>query len=101
AATLGVQLIYTTGNMEDRVLATFPLCIRLRNDPDQRTGTRHLHVTDRLVGEPTPDEEAATGRISAARLLVKPRQPAAAAGNGDEAHPESDDESDDEVTVDL
>ncbi|MGW0802633.1 hypothetical protein [Nonomuraea sp. NPDC002799] len=59
ARALGVQLLYTTGNMEDRVLATFPLCIRLRNEADQRTGIGHLHVT---------------GRISAARLLVKPRE---------------------------
>jgi hypothetical protein len=75
AAALGVQLIYTTGNMEDRVLATFPLCIRLRNDADQRTGTRHLHVTDRIAGETMPDEDGATGRVFAARLLVKPREP--------------------------
>ncbi|GAA1280884.1 hypothetical protein [Streptomyces aureus] len=73
AAALGVQLIYTTGNMEDRVLATFPLCIRLRNDADQRTGTRHLHVTDRVTRPTPPDEDAVTGRLSAARLLVKPR----------------------------
>lgn len=74
AAVLGVQLIYTTGNMEDRVLATFPLCIRLRNDADQRTGTRHLHVTDRVTRHMPPDEDGVTGRLSAARLLVKPRQ---------------------------
>ncbi|MFF7879090.1 hypothetical protein ACFZDM_33255 [Streptomyces californicus] len=73
AAALGVQLIYTTGNMEDRVLATFPLCIRLRNDADQRTGTRHLHVTDRVARPTPPDEDDVTGRLSAARLLVKPR----------------------------
>ncbi|RBQ14480.1 hypothetical protein DP939_40125 [Spongiactinospora rosea] len=71
AMALGVQLIYTTGNMEDRVLATFPLCIRLRNDADQRTGIGHLHVT---------------GRISAARLLVKPREHE----TGDETRQEGD-----------
>lgn len=75
AAALGVQLIYTTGNMEDRVLATFPLCIRLRNDADQRTGIRHLHITDRVVGETMPDDDGVTGRVSTARLLVKPREP--------------------------
>ncbi|UWS69816.1 hypothetical protein [Streptomyces noursei] len=64
AAALGVQLIYTTGNMEDRVLATFPLCIRLRNDTDQRTGTRHLHVTDHIAHETTPDEGGATANSS-------------------------------------
>ncbi|WP_432110564.1 hypothetical protein [Streptomyces sp. AA1529] len=76
ATALGVQLIYTTGNMEDRVLATFPLCIRLRNDTDQRTGTRHLHVTDHIARDtPPPDDNSATGQILAARLLVKPRTP--------------------------
>lgn len=92
AAALGVQLIYTTGSMEDRVLATFPLCIRLRNDTDQRTGTGHLHVTDRVVGETTPDEDPVTGRVSAARLLVKPREPTATSDPHDEAQQESDDE---------
>ncbi|NNH73855.1 hypothetical protein HLB23_29050 [Nocardia uniformis] len=72
AAALGVQLIYTTGSMEDRVLATFPLCIRLRNDADQRTGTRHLHVVDRVVNE--NDDDQVTGRVSTARLMVKPRE---------------------------
>ena len=93
AATLGVQLIYTTGNMEDRVLATFPLCIRLRNDTDQRTGARHLHVTDRVVGEATPGEDAVTGRVSAARLMVKPRDPKATADRRDEVQPASYDEA--------
>lgn len=93
AAALGVQLIYTTGNMEDRVLATFPLCIRLRNDADQRTGIRHLHITDRIVGETAPDEEHVTGRVSAARLLVKPRDPdATPPAASDEVQQESDDE---------
>ncbi|WP_030267225.1 hypothetical protein [Streptomyces violens] len=75
AAALGVQLIYTTGNMEDRVLATFPLCIRLRNDTDQRSGTRHLHVTDHLARDTPADDNSATGQLLAARLLVKPRTP--------------------------
>lgn len=92
AAALGVQLIYTTGNMEDRVLATFPLCIRLRNAADQRTGIRHLHVTDRVVGETAPDEDSVTSRISAARLLVKPREPAIAPDPGEATQHESDDE---------
>lgn len=93
AATLGVQLIYTTGSMEDRVLATFPLCIRLRNDADQRTGVRHLHVTDRVVGEAKPGEDTVTGRVSAARLMVKPREPAATAEIHDEQQPERYDEA--------
>ncbi|MEU2388945.1 hypothetical protein ABZ606_30515 [Streptomyces sp. NPDC012461] len=83
ASALGVQLIYTTGNMEDRVLATFPLCIRLRNDTDQRTGTRHLHVTDHIAHETTPDEDGATGQVHAARLLVKPRASHAPLENSD------------------
>jgi hypothetical protein len=94
ATALGVQLIYTTGNMEDRVLATFPLCIRLRNAPDQRTGIRHLRVTDRVVGETVPDEDSVDGRISAARLLVKPREPATAPTPGEE------EESDHEMASD-
>ncbi|MDN3356836.1 hypothetical protein [Actinomadura sp. DC4] len=92
AAALGVQLIYTTGNMEDRVLATFPLCIRLRNDADQRTGIRHLHITDRVVGETAPDEDRVTGRVSAARLLVKPRDPEATPAISEEVQQENDDE---------
>ncbi|GAA3809909.1 hypothetical protein GCM10022226_32880 [Sphaerisporangium flaviroseum] len=92
AAALGVQLIYTTGNMEDRVLATFPLCIRLRNDADQRTGIRHLHVTDRVIGETGPDEDGATGRVSAVRLLVKPREPTTTPDTGEEVQQESYDE---------
>ncbi|NKY31433.1 hypothetical protein [Nocardia gamkensis] len=75
AAAVGVQLIFTTGSMEDRVLATFPLCIRLRNDADLRTGTRHLHVIDRILGAPVDDE--VIGRVSAARLMTKPRLPGA------------------------
>ncbi|NUR63269.1 MAG: hypothetical protein HOV87_32115 [Catenulispora sp.] len=96
AAALGVQLIYTTGNMEDRVLATFPLCIRLRNDADQRTGTRHLHVTDRIAGETTPDEDGATGRVSAARLLVKPCEPESTPPTSQEARQETYDEMTDD-----
>lgn len=89
AAALGVQLIYTTGNMEDRVLATFPLCIRLRNDADQRTGIRHLHVTDRVVGDAASDEDRVTGQVSAARLLVRPREPEVVEGLRAEVQQES------------
>lgn len=96
AAALGVQLIYTTGNMEDRVLATFPLCIRLRNDADQRTGIRHLHVTDRLANETMPDEDHGTHRVSAARLLVKPRDPETTPRVGEETQQESYSEMDDD-----
>ncbi|MGW4426643.1 hypothetical protein, partial [Streptosporangium sp. NPDC004631] len=96
AAALGVQLIYTTGNMEDRVLATFPLCIRLRNDADQRTGIRHLHIIDRIVGETAPDEDGITGRVSAARLLVKPRELDAMPNASEEVQQESYDEMGDD-----
>ncbi|MFF7025953.1 hypothetical protein ACFY97_33680 [Streptomyces klenkii] len=89
AAALGVQLIYTTGNMEDRVLATFPLCIRLRNDADQRTGTRHLHVTDRVTRQAPADDNHATGRLSAARLLVKPHDAHTPPDSGEETLPPS------------
>ncbi len=96
AAALGVQLIYTTGNMEDRVLATFPLCIRLRNDADQRTGIRHLHITDRVLGETVPDEDGVTGRVFAARLLVKPRELDAMPDASAKVQQESYDEMDDD-----
>jgi hypothetical protein len=92
SAALGVQLIYTTGNMEDRVLATFPLCIRLRNDADQRTGIRHLHVTDRVVGETASDEDSVTGQVSAARLLAKPRDADVAPNPSEEVLQEGNDE---------
>jgi hypothetical protein len=90
AAALGVQLIYTTGSMEDRVLATFPLCIRLRNDADQRTGNRHLHVTSRITADATPAEDAVAGRITAARLLTKSHEPEASTNTSDEENPADD-----------
>ncbi|WP_327249206.1 hypothetical protein [Streptomyces sp. NBC_01320] len=71
------------------MLATFPLCIRLRNDADQRTGIRHLHVTDRFASETMPDEDRATRRVFAARLLVKPRDPDSTPHAGEEAQQET------------
>ncbi|WP_433620882.1 hypothetical protein [Nocardia sp. CA-120079] len=95
AAAVGVQLIYTTGSMEDRVLATFPLCIRLRNDSDQRSGLQHLHVVDRVVGETPIDDDPVRGRLTAARLLRKPRPADTAPGPNGQVRvgeAESDDE---------
>lgn len=76
--------------MEDRVLATFPLCIRLRNDVDQRTGNRHLHMTNRITADATPAEEAVAGRITAARLLTKPHESEATTSTSDEEAPADD-----------
>ncbi|MFF3567941.1 hypothetical protein ACFYXQ_09205 [Nocardia jiangxiensis] len=95
AAAVGVQLIYTTGSMEDRVLATFPLCIRLRNDADQRSGLQHLHVIDRVVDGTPMDDDPVHGRLTAARLLRKPR-PADTALEPDGHVRADEDESDDE-----
>jgi hypothetical protein len=73
AAALGVQLIYTTGSMEDRVLASFPLCIRLRNSPDHRSGASYLRVTARTQANPDTEVDSDVhGTIAAARLFVKP-----------------------------
>jgi hypothetical protein len=71
AEATGVQLIYTTGLEDDRVQATFPLRIRLRNTTDRRTGDRYLVVTRRTalvsaVGVGSGDEG---GAISAIRLM--------------------------------
>ncbi|MGQ7311093.1 hypothetical protein ACUOFU_05245 [Microbacterium arabinogalactanolyticum] len=46
ARALGVQLIYTTGISDDRVLAAFPLWVRLRNDADLRAGLKHIQVAE-------------------------------------------------------
>jgi hypothetical protein len=54
ARSLGVQLIYTTGLFEDRVLASFPLWIRMRNDADLRAGLKHIRVAD-VVARALPD----------------------------------------------
>jgi hypothetical protein len=74
AKAVGVQLIYTTGSKEDRVLAAFPLRIQLRNDADQRTGTRYIHVDGRALG--TPEQSAGLngqrpGQVTAVRLMDK------------------------------
>lgn len=74
AKAVGVQLIYTTGSKEDRVLAAFPLRIQLRNDADQRTGTRYIHVNGRALG--TPEQSPGLngqrpGEITAVRLMDK------------------------------
>lgn len=75
AEATGVQLIYTTGLEDDRVHATFPLRIRLRNSTDRRTGDQYLRVTGRAIGGPAEDEAGSgeeTREISAIRLMDRP-----------------------------
>jgi hypothetical protein len=67
AQSLGVQLIYTTGLFDDRVLASFPLWIRLRNDADLRAGLKHLRVAEvvtRQLPDPYDDNELGTSGSS-------------------------------------
>jgi hypothetical protein len=64
ARSLGVQLIYTTGISDDRVLAAFPLWVRLRNDADLRAGLKHIQVAEvvrRQLPAPYADDELAEG----------------------------------------
>jgi len=93
AHSLGVQLIYTTGISDDRVLAAFPLWIRLRNDADLRAGLKHITVADVVrtrLPEPygTEDsadaEHAAPGTVTATRVYRRP----VAAATGDAAAPQ-------------
>lgn len=89
ARALGVQLVYTTGISDDRVLASFPLWVRLRNDADLRAGLKHIQVAEvvrRQLPPPYaaddesgagPEELATPGTVTATRVH---RRPAAAAG---------------------
>ncbi|MCP3785275.1 hypothetical protein NLX85_18070 [Micromonospora sp. A3M-1-15] len=67
AATLGVQLVYTTGLSDDRALAAFPLWVRMRNDADLRAGLKHIRVAEvvrRQLPDPFTDADAAPGEIA-------------------------------------
>jgi hypothetical protein len=90
ARALGVQLIYTTGISDDRVLASFPLWVRLRNDADLRAGLKHIQVAEvvrRQLPPPYaaedvepgagPGDLATPGTVTATRVH---RRPAAGAG---------------------
>jgi hypothetical protein len=83
ARSLGVQLVYTTGLSDDRVLAAFPLWIRLRNDADLRAGLKYIRVADIMrarLPEPFADDELATaattsnapGTVTATRIYRRP-----------------------------
>lgn len=96
ARSLGVQLIYTTGISDDRVLAAFPLWVRLRNDADLRAGLKHIQVAEvvrRQLPAPYTDGELAAagdqyggqfaqGTVTATRVH---RRPAASAGDARES----------------
>ncbi|MGL5861846.1 MAG: hypothetical protein ACRCY9_11400 [Phycicoccus sp.] len=92
ARSLGVQLIYTTGISDDRVLAAFPLWVRLRNDADLRAGLKHIQVADvvrRQLPAPYADDElaadgpageggpSAPGTVTATRVHRRPSEPTA------------------------
>jgi hypothetical protein len=96
ARSLGVQLIYTTGISDDRVLAAFPLWVRLRNDADLRAGLKHIQVAEvvrRQLPPPYTDDDfvdsgsataggrAAPGTVTATRVHRRPAQPQAPASN--------------------
>lgn len=96
ARSLGVQLIYTTGISDDRVLASFPLWVRLRNDADLRAGLKHIRVAEvvrRQLPAPYSDGElvakgdqnagrSAPGTVTATRVYYRPSTPS---GNMPEA----------------
>ncbi|MFI7154859.1 hypothetical protein [Micromonospora chalcea] len=72
AATLGVQLIYTTGLFDANALSAFPLIIRLRNDSDLRAGRKYLavdHVFRKRLDELGPED--AGGELTAIRTFVR------------------------------
>ncbi|TWD84500.1 hypothetical protein FB561_5691 [Kribbella amoyensis] len=84
AKALGVQLIYTTGITDDRVLADFPLWIRLRNDADLRAGLKYIQVAEvvrRVLPPPydedelPSDDESAPGTVTAGRVYRRPGAP--------------------------
>lgn len=84
ADALGVQLVYTTGLYDDRVLASFPLWVRLRNDADLRAGLKHISVSDRVAQHlPEPYDAGAAdttmpGTVTASRVYRRPSpEPAA------------------------
>ncbi len=98
ARSLGVQLIYTTGITDDRVLAAFPLWVRLRNDADLRAGLKYIQVAEtvrrHLPASYAEDEfgpggetsagtgsgsgdQSAPGTVTATRVHRRPTAPAA------------------------
>lgn len=98
ARSLGVQLIYTTGISDDRVLAAFPLWVRLRNDADLRAGLKHIRVAEvvrRKLPAPYSDGElaangdqnggqSAPGTVTATRVHRRPATPARDVRDADE-----------------
>ena len=98
ARSLGVQLIYTTGISDDRVLAAFPLWVRLRNDADLRAGLKHIRVAEvmrRKLPAPYSDGElaangdqnggpSAPGTVTATRVHRHPATPAREVRDADE-----------------
>jgi hypothetical protein len=88
ARALGVQLVYTTGLYDDRVLAAFPLWVRMRNDADLRAGLKHIRVADvvrRQLPDPYTDADLAAsgaagdtsspGTVTVARVYRRPTSP--------------------------
>lgn len=77
ADALGVQLVYTTGLYDDRVLASFPLWVRMRNDADLRAGLKHITVSETVRGHlPEPydsdrSEMSMPGTVTATRVHVR------------------------------
>ncbi|MFE7868756.1 hypothetical protein ACFUYE_00180 [Micromonospora humida] len=72
AATLGVQLVYTTGLFDANALSAFPLIIRLRNDSDLRAGRKYLavdHVFRKRLDELGPED--AGGELTAIRTFIR------------------------------
>lgn len=89
ARSLGVQLVYTTGLMDDRVLAAFPLWVRMRNDADLRAGLKHIRVAEVVrahlpagYNEDLAGASAAAAEAEVSSTRVYRRSPAAAADGG-------------------
>ncbi|MDZ5662357.1 hypothetical protein SFC79_11330 [Nocardioides sp. S-58] len=92
ARSLGVQLVYTTGISDDRVLAAFPLWVRLRNDADLRAGLKHIQVAEVVRRQlPAPysvdefsnstdggpggaEDQSAPGTVTATRVHRRPAE---------------------------
>ncbi|WP_326599228.1 hypothetical protein [Streptomyces sp. NBC_01803] len=82
AAALGIQLIYTTGLVDHRVMTRFPMHVQLRNDAEARSGLSLVTVSDQVRAalvpapriSPDPDAPVPTGYLSSARSYTKEDQ---------------------------
>jgi hypothetical protein len=73
AAAAGIQLVYTTGIRDYNALRHFPNPIGLSNDAVRRSMRRYVRANPELLKTIIPDDTSRGGRVTAARVLTKPR----------------------------